>query len=363
MTLENTIVKEMEYPKIMDWDLVERFADEIPCYNQDDPKNPEWKPTPVIELDLTDKGYGTVYIKDESNTSSNPTGTIKDRAAWELATLFRDWARSLYLRKKQINGNIGSIAVPRFSMITAGNAGMAVSHAFERFRLPPMKLLVDASVTPERLKALKQLYTDIYLVDLNAKKLTPEQIKFLTNNQEGIDITSVMSLEPQAVFYDWHVHESFNQEPDEIYIPYGSGRLFENYLTWQQRTIRNDANNRKDPRLKASPGKIASISILAAEPRKQNSIADKLTKRFNPFIAFEDQDIDALKTLAFTGENTKVYKISEEKIKQAYEILTSKGITAEPSACAGLALYLHRYDEGKIDPGKKILVVNTGKGI
>jgi len=362
MNLESTIVKEVEYPELMDWSLVERFADGIPCFNQDDPKNPEWKPTPVIELDLTSQDYGVVYVKDESDKRSNPTGTIKDRAAWELATLFRDWARSLYFRKNQVNENVGNIVVPRFSIITAGNVGRSVSNMFQGFGLPPMKLLVDASVTPERLEVLKKLYADIYLVDLK-EQLTPEKIRALTNNKDGIDITSVMSIEPNAVFYDWHVHEAFNQAPDEIFVPYGSGRLFENYLTWQQRTIRSDANNKKDPRLKISAGRVASMSILGAEPVKQNSIADKLTKSFNPFVIFKDQDISALIHLAFTGASTGVYKVSEERIRQAYEFLTSKGITTEPSACAGLALYLQRYDQDKIDPRKKILVVNTGKGI
>ena len=77
---------------------------------------------------------------------------------------------------------------------------------------------------------------------------------------------------------------------------------------------------------------------------------------------FNDNDISALGTLAFTGRDTGVYRVSEERLRQAYQIL-SKYCETEPSAAAGLALYIQRYDEGKIKPGKKVLIVNTGKGI
>ncbi len=366
MLLEKIVIKEIKYPEVMDWSLIERFADSIPAFSENDPRNPEWKPTPVIQLDLTSEGYDIVYVKDESDKSSNPTGTIKDRAAWELTRLFGDWARLLYLRKKEgeLNGNVGSIVVPRFSVITSGNVGSSVSNMFQRFELPPMKILVDASITPEKLEQLKKLYADIYLADLNRSSLNPKSIRELTNNPDGIDITSLVSIEPNAVFYDWHVHEVFNEKPDEVFVPYGSGRVFENYLTWQKRSAINKARNCRDPRLKASAAKkVDSMSILGAEPRRRNSLADKLTKSFNPFVMFEDHDISGLKTLGFTGENTGIYKVSEERIRQAYELLTSRGIAAEPSACAGLALYLQRYDQGKIDQRKRILIVNTGKGI
>ena len=105
-------------------------------------------------------------------------------------------------------------------------------------------MLVDASIPQGRLERLQQLHADIYLADLARKELTPDEIKKLTNNKHGIDLTSVVMIEPQAVLYDWHVYEALNESPDEIYVPYGSGRLFENYLTQQMRNART-----RDPRL------------------------------------------------------------------------------------------------------------------
>lgn len=359
MMRDSTVIKEIEYPKRMDWDLVMRWADEIPSFDENDPSHPEWRATPAFPLDFSSEGYGLVHIKDESDIRSNPTKTIKDRPAWELATLHRDHAKGLFLRKREgiLNGNIGSIVVPRFTYVTAGNMGKSIANMFERYGLPPMKLLVDSSIPPERLEILKGLHADIYMADLSKRPLTAEEIKRMTNNKNGIDITSVIILEPNAIFYDWHVHESFNENPDEIYLPYGSGRLMENYLTWQMRNTRH-----KDPRLRIPVGRLVNISILGVEPEIGKSIADKLTKDYNPFVIFREPDISALGALAFTGRNTGVYQVPEERIEQAYQMLR-RCCDTEPSASAGLALYLKRFDEGKVNPRKKVLIVNTGKGI
>lgn len=359
MKLERNVIQESEYPQVMDWNLAERWAD-IPTFSENDPNNPEWISTPTIPIDLSKEGYGIVHIKDESDPVSNPTNTVKDRAAWELTTIYRDYARNLYRQAREgiVNGNIGSLVVPRLSSITAGNVGRAISHSFEKYGLPPLKILVDKSIPKDRLKILKGLHADIYMVDLSERELTDQDIKILTNNEDGIDLTSLTVIEPHVVFYDWHVHEAFNKNPGEIYVPYGSGRLMENYISWQQRNARE-----QDPRLKVPVGKLTNMSVLGAEPIKKDSVADKLTKDYNPFTIFHDRDLSALRTVSWTGRDTGVYGTHEERIRQAYDMLTRNGIQAEPSACAGLALYLQRFDEGKVDQRKKSLVVSTGRGI
>ena len=367
MALERIVVQELSYSPILDWHLIEQWADGIPVRSENDPKNPEWRPTPVIPLELSAEGYGLIYVKNEADPASNPTQTIKDRAAWELTTLFRDYARGLYLQKKAglLDENISSLCIPHLSLITAGNVGRAISPFFQKYGLPPMKLLVDVHIPLSRLDLLKQLYADIYQVDLNEKLLTAQEIKMITHNENGVDITSVHVLEPHAIFYDWHVHEVFNESPHQIFVPYGSGRLLENYLTWQQRTIRNDTVGRKDPRLQVPAGKVISIDVFGVEPEQQDSCADKLTKNFNPFTIFDDQDISTLTSFSFTGKQTGVYKVKEKYIVEAQRILLDHSIMAEFSAAAGLALYLQLTDEQKINPrdGKKRLIVNTGKGI
>jgi threonine synthase len=355
MALERRIIKELEFPTHLNKNLITQWADGIPLFGENDPAQPEWTPTPTVPIDISSAGYGNIFVKNEADPA-NPTRTIKDRAAWECATLYRDFARRLSLFA---NGSAEHLLVPRLSIVTAGNVGKALAHAFETHGLPPVKMLVDEALPEDALAHLKSMYADIYTTDLRAKMLTTADIKMLTNNADGIDITSVITIEPHAVFYDWHVHEAFNQEPDEIYIPYGSGRLMENYLTWQQRSVRNELQGRHDPRLKTTAAKVAAIDIFGAEPEAQDSIANKLTKPCNPFALYKKEDCNALRSFSFSGSSTDVYPVSEHKIATAYRLL-QQFMPTEPSAAAGLALYMQRYERGLVSPEKKVLIVNTG---
>jgi len=351
----------------MNRELLEKWGDGIPAYADADPRNPEWRETPAILLDLTGDGYGEIIVKDEGDPASNPTRTIKDRAAWELATLYRDYARALYLKMRagKLNrDDLRRTRIPVLSMITAGNEGVAVENVFTRYNLPPPKLILDKNTPADRLEKLKRLRADIYLVDLSRKGLSSEEIKLMSDNTHGVDITSQRIIEPQAVFYDWKVHEDFNCQPDEIYVPYGSGRLMENYLYWQKRTMHNAVvTGRPDPRLRANSSDVINMNILGAEPENLDSIADKLPAHFKPFLIFRNEDLDAAVNFSFTGRKTGKYKVAEQKIAEAYHLLQKYGIEAEPSAAAGLALYLQRYEKGLVDARTRVLVVSTGIGV
>lgn len=60
--------------------------------SENNPKNPEFPPdnpkfpaTPTYQIQVP--GFSNVWLKDESH---NPTGTHKDRMAWEIIKLYRD---------------------------------------------------------------------------------------------------------------------------------------------------------------------------------------------------------------------------------------------------------------------------------
>lgn len=360
------ILKELDYNPHFTYELVEEWAQGIPTYKESDPNDPEWQPTPLTPIDLSSEGLGEVYVKDESNRSSNPTGTMKDRPAWEFATLYRDMARALELKVASgvlAQKDVEQISIPRFTVITSGNEGTALATAFEKYNLPPPKLILDLNTPINILNYVKGLRADSYRVNLSSGALTPEDIKRLSHNSNGVDITSFKPIEPNAVFYDWHVHEVFNDNPDEIYVPYGSGRLMENYLTWQYRTNRNESGSNRDPRLKVDPVGVISANIFGVEPSNRDSIADKLTAEFKPFLIFEDKDIKGLVDISITGRETGVNEVTDDYIQYAQQLLTTKGITAEPSGAASLAYYIKRFQEGKISANKKVVVVNSGSGL
>jgi len=327
MALERIVVKETPFQEHLDDKLLQNWAQgqEI----QLDSLN-----SPLMEVDLSPHGYGKVIIQDES---TNPTGTIKDHMALAIRRWYRIFAQTNI--KKEYKPNT---KVPRISILTAGNAGKALAHAFKD--IMPIKLLVDKEISPALLRELCQLDADIYQADLS-QPLTSEQIKKLTNNQCGIELTGRHSR-----FYLTHASMILGLKPARLYVPYGSGQIFDNYLDFQVMDEEGTVTQRKQP-----------ASICGAEPEQQNSIADKLTANCKPFAVYGPQKIQELQKQKVTGDFTGVYRVNEENILSAWQKMNEL-CPAEPSGAAGLALYMQHYDQGLIHPTEKIVVVNTGKG-
>lgn len=358
------IIKEVQYPSTLNLKLLEQWAS-VPFIPDDDVDNPEWPPTPVREIHIDSR---PILVKDESE---NPTGTHKDRPAWEMATLYRDYACRILrlLQTKQITEHeILQLPTPHFSLLSSGNAGTALVHRFEQYNLPPPKLLVSSSIDPHTLSELQNQRNNLYQAELN-RPLSAEDIRELTNNLGGIDLTSESAFRPELHSYDHFAHEIFNLNPDFVLLGYGSGRLVENLWNWQFQTSWNESQRRKDPRLQVPETNVSHLSVLAAEPEKLNSMADKLTAPFKPFVHYLDTDVHAWQKLGMTGRFSRIYRnLKEEYIADAYQRLLDNGIQAEPSGAAGLGLYLQLLDSGQSElvshlKSGRVVVVNTGKGI
>ncbi len=327
MALERIVVKETQFQEHLDDKLLQRWAE-----GQDvqlDSLN-----SPLMEVDLSPHGYGKVIIQDES---TNPTGTIKDHMALAIRRWYRIFAQA-HLKQ----GYKPNTKVPRISILTAGNAGKSLVNAFKD--IMPIKLLVDNKISPALLRELCQLDADIYQADMR-EPLTSEQIKKLTNNQCGIELTGRHSK-----FYLSHARMVIGLRPAKVYAPYGSGQLFDNYLDFQIMDTEGTITQREKP-----------ASICGAEPEQQNSMADKLTAHCKPFVIYGPQKIQEVQKQKITGDFTGVYGVNEEYIKNAWQRMNEL-CPAEPSGAAGLALYMQHYDQGLIHQTEKIVVVNTGKG-
>jgi hypothetical protein len=362
MELDN-IVQELPYHKLMTRELVERWADGIPVMSENDPDNPEWPESPIIYADLSQDRAGEVLIKNEADTRCNPTGTCKDRPAWECVCLYRDSARALEMRRLngELRRGIEMEPVPRITIITSGNMGHALAHAFKQYNLPPPKLIFPRTTSENIIQFFRGVRADVYIADLDDHALKPHEIMQIANHEHGVELTSAMSIEPQAIFYDWLAHQCFNVNPDRIYTARGSARLMENLITWQYRTMRNDAVGRRDPRLKVPVWRVISMDVIGAVPTNRRSLATMLNASFNPFVIFEEQDISALVSLSCTGSSTGLCYVSDERILQAYEIMNRYCETSYNGA-ASMAAYLEQRDEGRIRPDERVLIINTGKG-
>jgi threonine dehydratase len=342
--------------------LVQEWARGIPLFSENDPNAPEWKATPMHEIEY--KGR-KILVKDES---ANPTGTMKDRPAWELACLYRDLARACLLQGLS-PAELKEMRIPPLSILTNGNEGRAVAEVFKKFHLPPPRILVGEDVNGAIIAELEKQYANIYKANLK-KRLTVKDILRLTNNKSGKDITSDQTIEPQVVFYDWLAHEVFNEldpNPDaakHVYMPYGSGRLFESFLYWQVQSIKRHIQHLPpDPRLKIDPMLLLKTSLHGAEPQEPESKADKLTARHKPFLIYDKEQAESCIPFQQTGEQTGIDHFDEAHLEAAHEVFEEKGIAAEKSGAAGMALAIQDIENDKVKDDDQIIVINTGKGL
>ena len=308
------------------------------------PDNPKFPATPTYKIKVLD--FSNVWLKDES---VNPTGTHKDRMAWEIIVTYRDFLLSKKL--SQLTGKL-----PQMSIISSGSAAIAIQTQLKKYSLPNLKVLVDYDIDVNIHRKLEELGCEIFHVYLKNKILSWKDILDLTKNKNGFDITSSIALDPTTRFYDWMSYEIINNSPDYCFIPFGTGNLYENILNINKREV---STQNHDPRFKGDLNILRNCNFIGATSNNSLSKADKLYSPHLPFVHYDEQWIKLYKYAGFCGQESNVHLISEEYLSQAVKIANSQNINCEPSGIAGLALMLQM--KNKLPKDKKILIINTGK--
>ena len=306
--------------------------------------NPKFPATPTYKIKVP--GFSDVWLKDESH---NPTGTHKDRMAWEIIVTYRDFL--LAKKRGQIKGTL-----PAMSIISSGSAAVAIQTQLKKYNLPHLKVLVDVNIDSNVLKAMKKISCEIYETDLSKKPFHWKEILTLTHNSDGFDITSSEALDPTTRFYDWLSYEIINSSPDYCFIPFGTGNLFENVLNINKKEV---STQNHDPRFKGKLEVLRRCNFLGATTNNPKSKADKLYSPHLPFVHFDEQWIRLYRHAGFCGSESNVILIKEQFLDKAMKLAESQNINCEPSGIAGLALLLQM--KNKIPKDKKILIVSTGK--
>lgn len=312
-----------------------------PEFPADDPKFPATK-----TFRISVPGFKNVWLKDES---SNPTGTHKDRMAWEIIVTYRDFLLAKKNRKT-------SQSLPRVSIISSGSAAFAIQTQLSKYGLPDLKVLVDKKMDKIILKSLMSVGCEVYKTDLTKKVLNSDEILRLTKNSKGIDITSSEALDPTTRFYDWLSYEILNSSPDYCFIPFGTGHLYENVLNVNRKEV---SSKKHDPRFKGRVNSLRNCNFFGATTDDPKSKAEKLYSPHLPFVHFDEQWIRHYRYADFCGMESNVFVLKEKFLNQAMALAREQDIVCEPSGIAGLGLLLQM--KNKIPKAKKILIVNTGK--
>lgn len=312
-----------------------------PEFPADDPKFPA---TPTAKIEVS--GFSNVWLKDESK---NPTGTHKDRMAWEIVVTYRDFL--LAKERGQIKG-----ALPAMSIISSGSAAFAIQTQLKKYRLPNLKVLIDSHLDFNILAALKNIGCEIYETNLSKTPFHFREILALTHNPNGFDVTSNEALDPTTRFYDWLSYEAINNSPEYCFIPFGTGNLYENILNINKKEV---STIHHDPRFQGDIEVLRKCNFIGATTNNPRSKADKLYSPHLPFVHFDEQWIRFYRYAGFCGEKSGVNLLEEDYLEQAYNLALSQNIDCEYSGIAGLGMLLQMKKE--IPKGAKILVVNTGK--
>jgi len=306
--------------------------------------NPHWPSTPTKHIIVPD--FNDVWVKDES---VNPTGTHKDRMAWEMVVTYKQ----LLLSKKK--GNIKEL--PQMSIISSGSAANAIQHMLSKYGLPNLKVLIDYGTDPNIKRALERIGCELYEAKLSERVLYTEDILKITNNISGIDITSDDSLGPFDIFYDWMSYDIINQNADYVFVPYGTGHLYENLVNIAVKEVKSFFMH--DKRFKGNVDKIRECNFIGATTNFPKSKADKLYSPHLPFVHFDTKWIKLAVSRGYIGPRSSVYAVQERYLNQAMKIANKNKIKCEPSGIVGLALIIQM--KNRLPKNKKVLVVNTGK--
>ncbi len=337
---------------------IEKLYQSIQVPSNNNPREPEFPPKPFFTpafpasrtFQIEVPGFTNVWLKDES---TNPTGTHKDRFAWEVVIKYKALLESS--KYKQLD------SLPQISMISSGGAASAIQNLFNLFKIPvSLKVLVDYTTDEEIKKSLRKIGCTIYETDLSDYLLQPEDIKRLTENWNGIDITYRETLDPNLDnYYDWMSYEIVNQEPDYCFVPFGTGDLFINILNIVKKEYFNSFLHNSDPRFSGSVERLKNCNFFGATTSNKDTILDKLYSSFLPTYNDYIKFINELISYSCVGSKTSIKHLEESFVKQAIDLANNQKLTFEPSGIAGLALLLQIKRE--IPRDAKILIVNTGK--
>lgn len=323
----------------------------LPIFSDNNPLMPEFPPppfykpsfpaTPIVKLKIN--GWDNVWLKDESH---NPTGTHKDRMAWEVTiqAVRNHWKE--------------------MSLISSGGAASAIQHVFNLFGVATkLKVLMDKHTDKAIIHSLEKMGCKVYLHDLRNKMLLSSEIKMLTENQEGVDVTYRSTLDGNnMIYYDWLSYEILNFEPEYCIVPFGTGDLFINLLNIVEKEVDTDSLKLQngDPRFGSDINQIKNCHFIGVRATSEETKMDKLYAAYLPTLDHYKQKLKRLTHTGAIGKKSEIHEIrNDDGLLEALSLASHNSIKTEPSGIAGLAWLLS--NELSLNYEAKILIVNTGK--
>ena len=295
----------------------------------------------------------TMWLKDES---INPTGTHKDRMAWEIYL----WYENEII--KQISRPNGKIALKSLSLISSGNAAYAIQDILSKKGLPNLRVLMDTDTSKEVINRLQKKDCKIYQCELDNVEFSSREILERTDNENGLDITYGQEFDTsKSIYYDWLSYEVLNQNPNWVFIPYGTGDLFNNIISTNGREMDKKVASK---RFFGNKQILSKCNFMGAGNNRKSSKMKML------YSAFQNKRIDGISSeiensieKKHCGNSSGIVIVEEKYLESAMEIAGYFNLNFEASAISGLGLFLQLSvnNKIKIKDDEKIIFINTGK--
>lgn len=311
-------------------------------------------------------GVNNLFVKDETK---NPSHTFKDRLAYEAV---RPIMEAISVGKKFTKTTFGSISygntahsIGRYISILNHEASEKVVSAIS-FIPPSLKEKHFGPNTEGQLipgKAfLRKMFIDfedanLIEIDLSKQTYRSEDLELVAQEKgvvldRFVDITEGLDRPAYVNIIIESVERQLQSVPDYVIVPFGAGILCDETIDY--------INDHRLPTkvIPVSSGDPSTIAVMLYGPiwvdsRSLLENGSAMTRRKVPDKKNRSR------------EQYIVYHVADKEIVDAMKILTTTGISAEPSGASGFAI-LPRL--GKIDPGfdpleDSVLVINTGNGL
>ncbi len=355
--------EELNFHSLMEW-VRQGHSKDNPAHPEFPPWKPKFPASPTVKIHVPGAEHLNVYLKDES-----VNGTHKLRMAWEIMKRRHEALKNNLLHEREAG------SIPDFSILSGGNAALAVGQMLQWFQAPAkVRALVDESTPKQVEELLERNNVRVYRTKLSREKFTSDDILRLTRNSNGIDLTHGKFVQfIDKTFYDWWSFEAMNlmtkrgvRIPDYVVMPYGTGHLFDNFMYHYMVQV---YESKRDPRLLVKNGDIHGVNVVGVTA-PVGSRMDKLSALFLPGSTKEEafnQKINLVsqaRRQGIVGQHSQITLIGgdeEEHLHKAIEVAKANNIKAEYSALASLAWLLKNAKE--IPKGAHVVIVSTGKGI
>jgi cysteine synthase len=308
------------------------------------PGSPRWPATPCLRREFAGHDF---LIKDESQ---NPSGTHKDRWAWEKVVQYKQ------IIERALEAGDDRIKLPAYSMISSGSAALALQCMLRIHQLPDLHVGVDGQRVKQRIiDKLRAHGAEVHRLDLKEEILTEEQVCMETQNHGGHDVTprhARASFEEHH--YDWMVYEILEEKPKHIFVPFGSGGLFASIMY----IIEAEKSGRRDDRLREGSASIENVNLYGATSDDPKTNMEMLFAYHRPMLGGIEQDLERFVADKVLGSRSAICDVGNNDAVRAVEWAQGARIRTDYSGAAGLALFMKM--AGDIPPDELVLVVNTG---